>query len=334
MGSLYIRQIVKVFWAGFFATACLVIAADSDKMQVRNDAQTGQWRITDSGKPVLCYNYQTNHPGDLLSKIHPDNLKYARSRSDYIHPLYGFDVEELTKDWPIDHPHHRGIYWAWPEVEYKGERGDLHALQKVFARPTGKCEGLDGPDFAQITAENLWHWEDREAIVREVAIIRAWHENESSRFIDLSFQITALKEGVTIARRETKLYGGLNVRLNSVKDQQIVFHTDPVGTLSRKAWADLFGTFEGGKKPTGLAIFQNPENPDYPGDWVKYPELNWFQPTFPAAETRYSLKTDKPLILKYRLWIHAGATDEKGLSNMWNRSLTLPGPHSLKITNP
>ena len=64
---------------------------------------------------------------------------YARARSDYIHPLFGLEGETLTKDWSTDHPHHRGIYWAWPEVDWRGQRGDLHALQHVFARPTGKC---------------------------------------------------------------------------------------------------------------------------------------------------------------------------------------------------
>jgi hypothetical protein len=27
--------------------------------------------------------------------------------------------EMLTRDWPEGgHPHHRAIFWAWPEVEY------------------------------------------------------------------------------------------------------------------------------------------------------------------------------------------------------------------------
>ena len=76
-----------------------------------------------------------------------------------IHPLYGPHGEILTDDWTPDHPHHRGIYWAWPEVDWQGKRGDLHALQHVFARPTGKIETQHGADFAQITAENVWRWE-------------------------------------------------------------------------------------------------------------------------------------------------------------------------------
>jgi hypothetical protein len=290
--------------------------ASAPIMGVQRDKVSGQFELSEAGKPVLRYNYQTNEPGALLAKVAPGNLKYARARSDYIHPLYGLDGTELTKDWSVDHPHHRGIYWAWPEVDYHGERGDLHALQRVFARPTGKCLGTDGPVCAVIDAENLWLWEDQVAIVRERALIRAWRAGPAGRFIDLEFHFTALKNDVALARRETDKYGGLNLRLSAVQEQQIVFHSDPAGTALRQAWADLSGVFPGGKL-SGLAVFQSPANADYPGDWIKYPELNWFQPTFPAAGTRYVLRKGQPLILRFRLLIHPGKAEDALLADSW-----------------
>ena len=86
----------------------------------------------------------------MLNEVAPANRIYARARSDYIHPLYGLNGEVLTRDWPVDHPHHRGIYWAWPEVDYGTNRGDLHALQKVFARPTGRVRLANGRRFAEV----------------------------------------------------------------------------------------------------------------------------------------------------------------------------------------
>jgi hypothetical protein len=288
------------------------------QMQVQRDAASGQYDLTDSAQRVLRYNYATIEPGDILDSLSPGNRIYARPRGNYLHPLYGPDGEVLTHDWSKDHPHHRGIYWAWPEVEWHGQRADLHALQKVFARPTSQLNTVEGPVFTQIDAENLWLWEDREPIVRERAIIRAWRAGPSGRWIDLDFRFTALKDGVTVARRDTKLYGGLNLRLAPVKDQQIVFFTDPATQSPRRAWAELSGVFPGGQGPVSLSVFQHPGNPDYPGDWVKYPEINWFQPTFPAAGTRCALKKDSPLRLRYRLWLHAGKADEKLLSQAWS----------------
>jgi len=286
-------------------------------MQAGRDLENGQIVLIEGNQVFLRYNYSMVEPGELSKQISPDNLKYARPRSNYIHPLYGLDGEELTRDWSLDHPHHRGIYWAWPEVQWGEEMGDLHALQQVFARPTGEPKLTSGDAFAQIEAENLWLWEDSIPIVREIAIIRAYGSTERGRFVDLLFQFTPLNEDVTVARRDTDKYGGLNIRLAPVKDQIITFHTDVEESNPRMAWAELSGLFEGGTSLSGLSILQNRANPDYPGDWVEYPDLNWFQPTFPASQTRYALRKGKPLVLRYRLWIHRGRADERTHAAIW-----------------
>ncbi|MGC8668299.1 MAG: DUF6807 family protein [Chthonomonadales bacterium] len=269
-------------------------------------APDGSVTVAENGVPVLRYNYHLILPKGILARVAPADRIYAQPRSDYIHPLFGLDGEELTKDFPLDHPHHRGIYWAWPETGYGKEMGDLHALQRVFARPTGHIRLNRGPDHGEILAENRWMWEDRTAIAREEVNIRVYRLQPEGRFVDLVLRILALQDGVTLARRHKDLYGGLNIRLNSVADQHIVFHTDPPGAASRAAWGFLWGTFAGGKRTTAVIVLQHPANPDYPGDWVQYPELNWFQPTFPAANTRFALSKSKPLELRYRIWVRPG----------------------------
>jgi hypothetical protein len=275
-------------------------------MATRQDPASGQFDLTETDRPVLRYNYQAVEPGAILNSIASGNRIYARPRSNYIHPLYGLSGEIMTKDWSVDHPHHRGIYWAWPEVDYHGERADLHALQRVFARPTGKCLATAGAVFAQVKAENLWQWDDREPIVREVAIVRAWRAAAQGRCVDLEFQFQALGDDVAIARRGASHYGGLNLRMAAVKNQQIIFRSDPAEAKPRMAWAELAGLFPAGSEPGALAVFEKQANPDYPGEWVKYPELNWFQPTFPASGRRHLLKKDQPLLLQFRLWIRPG----------------------------
>ena len=294
--------------------AVCAVAADQPQgaaravMRVFEDPHSGQIEVAEGKQPVLRYNYRTVEPPQgLLDKVHAGARKYARARSDYLHPLYGPDGEQLTADWSPDHPHHRGIYWAWPEVDYRGQRGDLHALQRVFARPTGKIELHGGADFALIEAENLWKWEDKTPIVREVAIIRTQRAGEHGWYVDLSLRFTALEHDVAIARRGTDKYGGLSIRLAPVAGHRVMLHTDPPDAAPRRNWADSVGVRPGGQGPVGLAVFQRSTNPGYPGQWIQYPQLPWFQPTFPAAGTRYVLKKDRPLVLKYRLWIRRGA---------------------------
>ena len=306
-------------------------------MQAKLDPASGQIDITDDGKPVLRYNYRTVEPGEVLEKVTPANRIYARARSDYIHPLYGPNGEVLTKDWSIDHPHHRGIYWAWPEVDFGTNRGDLHALQIVFARPTGKVRLQGRAEFAEIEAENQWMWEDRDPIVRERAIIRAYRATAQGRLVDLAFRFVALKDGVTIARRGTEHYGGLNVRMATPASQDISVHTDPSNAVPRRAWSDLSGVFGATGAPSGLTVLQYRRNPDYPGDWIQYPALSWCQPTFPAAGTRYPLPRGKPLDLHYRLLIHPGAKPGDDLAaKLWDayHSPAIPLPSFNNPTAP
>jgi hypothetical protein len=232
---------------------------------------------------------------------------YAVPRSDYIHPLYGLNGEMLTRDWPIGgHPHHRAIFWAWPEVDYGSQRGDIYALQRVFARPNGEINLVSGPVYAHISAENLWMWEDIEPIVREHADIRVYRAAKSSRIIDLTIQFDALKDSITIATRNTDSYGGLNLRMMTPEFQEISYFTGKEDAKPRRAWSEFNGIFDGAESKSGLMVLQHGNNPDYPGDWVEYPELAWVQPTFPAQGTRYPLSREKSLILRYRLIIHTG----------------------------
>lgn len=276
-------------------------------MRVIKNATSGQFDVFDGDQPVLRYNYQTVEPADqYLAQVHPNNRKYARPRSDYIHPLYGPDGEALTLDLARDHPHHRGIYWAWPEVQFNGRMHDLHALQGVFERPTGRIESRDGGEVAQIVAENQWLWEDKTPIVREIATIRAHRETAAGRYIDLKFEFTALVDGVTIARRGTSHYGGLNIRLSPVQELKLPHYTDPPDAMPRMAWSDSIGIRQGGNTPVGLAVFEKRTNPQYPGQYLEYPNLPWFGPTFPATGTRCALSKTQPLVLEYRLWIRRG----------------------------
>jgi hypothetical protein len=292
--------------------------AAAGAITVRKLGISGPLEIVDGGWPVLRYNYQTvSAPPEAKDRIREDTRKFAVPRSDYIHPLYGPHGEILTDDWVPDHPHHRGIYWAWPEVDWQGRRGDLHALQQVFAHPTGKIDIEQDPNFVQITAENEWRWDDGTPIVREQAIIRAYRQKKNGRAIDLCLRFTAVGADVQVARRGQAHYGGLNVRLAPAKQQEIATFTDPPGTTPRRAWADRSGVPQGGQAVVGLTILQNPLNPNYPGDWVQYPEISWVQPTFPAVGTRYTMTKDRPLELRYRLWIHEAKLGPEALSDLW-----------------
>ena len=277
---------------------------------VVEEPATGRYTVTEQGRPVLTYNFASVPVPAGVSG------KYAVARSDYVHPLYGPSGEILTQDFSPDHPHHRGLYWAWPEVTWKGETRDLHALQGVFARPVRivRKEAADGG--AVLEAENLWRWGDEQPIVREWATVSVLPEKDRRRAIDFAFRFQPLVEGVTLARRGQAHYGGFNVRLSARANQKITTHTR-TNAAPCEAWACLAGVPPQGQQPVSVVLLQSPANPDYPGDWIQYPNLNWLQPTFPSKGTAYRLSPDKPLVLRYRLVILSGEADDATLQNLW-----------------
>jgi hypothetical protein len=282
-----------------------------EAMSIRRAEKDQHLEIFDGDKCVLRYNFR-NVPVPKTAKG-----KYAVARSDYIHPLYGPAGEVLTTDYSPDHPHHRGLYWAWPEVYYKSQKRDLHALQGVFARPDKIVLAAVSRGSARIVAKSKWVW-DKEEIVAETAIITAHPADaDGRRIIELKFEFTALVDGVSLARRGQKAYGGLNLRFSPRKDQEITRHTDPEGKRPRRAWAQIVGVPPKGKKPVAVGIFQHVENPHAPGDWVQYPNLNWLQPTFPSKGVKYELKKGKRLVLRYGLCIQNGKMTDKQLAEQW-----------------
>ena len=348
------KYIMKTnFFSGIALLVLFLIFSCSEKppVMIAEALPNGQYIIRELDKPVLQYNYKTVYEQDVVRPASQKDLKieyhpvggiyldeyyksnpavdqagratsaiYASPRSDYIHPLYGLNGEMLTNDWPDGgHPHHRGIFFGWPEVEYGSKRADIYALQRVFARPTGHITCKNGRDFAEIEAENRWMWEEKEAIVHAMTTIRAYRASSGERIIDLTLVLNALKDSITIATRFTNSYGGLNVRMATPNNQDISSFSDTKNASPQRSWANFNGIFEGNTRPSGMTILQHKDNPEYPGVWMDYPNLSWIQPTFPTPNTRYALNQNKPLTLCFRLIVHQGAKpDEVVLSKQWD----------------
>ena len=312
------RNLLKLFVLPFVFNIGLLYA----ELTVRTDSETGQWLVTENGTPVVQYNYLTIPlPEGYMEKLEHGQI-YAVPRSDYIHPLFDLDGQQVTLDWAMDHAHHRGIYWAWPEVGYKGELADLHALQQVFARPNGNIESDVKDGNLVIQAESLWKWNDEEPIVHETAVITTHPLSRDGRKIDLEFRFRGLVEEVTLARRGTEFYGGLNIRMALLDGFQSGAYREEINSSQTPAtW--VFGTWkDAAGKTMELTVFEKADNPDYPGDFIEYPDIQWFQTTFPKKGTRYSLKKDETLVLRFQLWLHEATFDDAAKIEAWKEYQT------------
>ena len=272
--------------------------------------------IVQDDRPVLRYNYGSVPVPEGTHKHFAEGESYERG--DYISPVFGPSGEMITEDYPDDHPHHRGVWWSWPVTRWRDQVADIWAVVGVHARPGDKKPRLAaGPVMAVIEAENLWKWEDADAIVRENVLIRAFRADRNGRYVDVEVCLTGLAEGVAIGGRPKAGYGGFAIRAQPGEEQKIVRHTDPEDSRPRRAWLDYSAVFPGGKGRTGITLLEHLTNPDYPSELQEYAGINCVMSAFPGAR-EVALPKGETVVLKYRIWIHPGTGDEKTLGLVWD----------------
>ncbi len=271
--------------------------------------------LHEGDRAVLVYNHGLmKHPGAAE--------KYRKyDRSNYFHPVHGLDGEVLTADFEKkDHPHHRGVFWAWPYL-YVGEDKKTNYESWVPARFRHQFERWScrhaGAAAAALGVETAWHAGAKE-VVREKLLVTVYRADPAGRAIDFDFTWTAGKEPVTIKGRPGAAYGGFTFRFTRPKDGVI---TAPTGRTTkdlqraRLPWTDMAGVFGKAGKPSGAAVFIHPEHPDYPPMWL----TRHYGPLcvcWPGTKP-FTLEPGKPLRARYRVWVHRGRPEAEAIQQAY-----------------
>lgn len=260
--------------------------------------------LYEGGKPVLFYQVQP--------KSSTDGILY----NNYIHPLYGLNGEILTEEFPIDHPYHRGIYWAWHQI-YAGEAsiGDSWVMKDVrFEVKTAKAEIRKGT--ARILLEADWissGFRNGETFLIEQTSITVLPVKNGKRIIDVSIELKPLFAGLSIGGSEDveKGYGGFCARLVTPADLTFTSVNGPViptnAQVSAGHWMDFTGTFSMAES-SGITIFSHPSNPGSSTGWILRQKESMQNAVFPGSQ-RFSLSMKKVTRLHYRMLIHQGKAE-------------------------
>ncbi|HLA39373.1 MAG TPA: DUF6807 family protein, partial [Candidatus Glassbacteria bacterium] len=159
--------------------------------------------LVENGRPVLSYVY-----GMHLAEGAPED----RRRSSYIHPVYGPDGVLLSDDFPADHFHHRGIFWAWPQVLVEGQSYSLWDIRGIYQRFEKWLSRETGPVFAEVGVQNGWYAGERR-VVDEKVFFRVFTAGSDQRLIDFTLRWEATETPVTLlGSPDSKGYGGFSFR--------------------------------------------------------------------------------------------------------------------------
>jgi hypothetical protein len=276
----------------------LSAAATESRLVIVPDAEGFAFR--DGDRTVMYYRRDPKQQGEIR-------------RAHYLHPVTDLDGNVLTEEFPADHPHHQGVFWAWHQL-WVGQRlvADPWVARDFLVSVQDAKVTETGPLFATLRVKA--HWTSPtvvdaqgglQPIVAETTMIRLFASQADAQYVDLEIQLLAMQDNVRLGGDTERGYSGFTVRVRPPAQMRI---DDAQGRLSEdgvdrpSAWVDVSGRFGSGDQPSGIAILSHPTLPEFPPRWLlrHYGMQNVVYP----GRAPIPLSMVSPLVLRYRLLIH------------------------------
>jgi hypothetical protein len=279
-------------------------------------------------KSVLTYRTtKTDFPPDRT------DLKPIYQRGGYIHPVLSPSGKQVTDDYPVNHKHHHGIWFAWTHTEFEGRTPDFWNMGdgKGFVEFRSLDKTWSGPVHAGFISQHRQMDTTEKGVKPKTALLETWNvklyavgTNATQSYFLFDMEITD-----TCAHAAVKLpqyrYGGIGVRGNwawNGKDKLNFLNSEGVTDRSKGEegqtvgrWAHMGGVVDGGL--TGIAVLGHPDN-------VRAPQPQRIHPTEPFLNIApqqagdVEITPEKPLTLRYRFVVADGAPDKAELDRLWN----------------
>jgi hypothetical protein len=273
--------------------------------------QTEGWLVREGDRDVLFYQRAAKSRDGEFTRAH------------YVHPLYSLDGQVLTEDFPQDHLHHRGVFWAWHQL-LVGEQpiGDGWACRDMVWNVAHVEPVTDAESSVALRTHVVWKSPQRtnaagtpKPLVQERTTIRVHAADHDARKIDFEIQLLAAEENLRLGGSDDeKGYGGFSVR---VRLPEGVRFTGAGGTVEPQltavdtgAWLDVSAPYDQDGALSGVTILPHPSSPGFPQPWILRRERSMQNAVWPGREP-VQLSTESPVILRYRLVLHRGGADRE-----------------------
>lgn len=295
----------------------LLIYLSAILLLVSCNQKSDQWVIKEDDNGLL---FLQGTDSVLYYQRATKSLQGEYPRANYIHPLYSLDNTRISEDFPEDHLHHRGIFWAWHQ-NYVGDQsvGDAWALEN-FSWEVTDLQTERTAEACILRTEVYWKsplWRNAEGeqqpFVEESALIKIHPAQANYRMIDFEIELKSLVDNFYIGGSEdAKGYSGFSWRLPLPEgvDFQGVNGTVKPQTLALEAgpYMDISGNLDGLPGREGVVVIDDPSNPNYPNPWILRTSRSMQNVAFPGRE-KFLITKEKPLVLKYRMIVYKNAFD-------------------------
>lgn len=251
------------------------------------------------GAPILRYNYGTQLPPGV-----PED----RARCCYVYPLWTPRGVSLLDDFPKDHYHHRGLFWAWPDVRVGSATYDgwlLRGLRTVNKHLDSEVRA--GGRIATLNVRNEW-LAGGKTIATAVERYTIHASKGSGTTLEVALTLTATDAPVTLrgSHESGKSYGGLSLRF--APRSETVIRTDKGVSendedLTTHPWAELEGTYDGRK--AALRVRNDARNDGGSPQWCLR-HYGFVGAAFPGKtkdRDSFTLEPGSPLTLRYSILV-------------------------------
>lgn len=271
--------------------------------------------------------FTENKENVLFYQIQPKNIDGKFERCNYIHPLWGVKGTVLTEDFPADHLHHRGVFWAWHQVWIGDQRiGDPWEIVD-FEQEVTEVEFMAQKNGTGLLKTEV-DWKSKKwkkqgvkvPYLKENTTITIHPKSDNYRKIDFEIQLLALEENLTIGgSKDVKGYSGFSIRMvlpNDVLFTGIEGDVEPKNTAVKSAgYINISGSVLDNKEHGGVVIVDNSANPEYPQKWILRKQRSMQNAAYPGNKV-VQVSTTEPLVLKYSLLVYSGKLSNKKIQRI------------------
>ncbi|MFM7182490.1 MAG: PmoA family protein [Verrucomicrobiales bacterium] len=275
-----------------------------------------------SGRELFLYQAKTNPA--------PEGTSPLFARSAFIHPLTTPAGHILTGTRPSDHIHHMGLWHAWTQTNFRGEKVDFWNIKEGqgtvrFASYDWRHRGRAWSGFSAKQEHIAWPGQARETrVLDESLVVRAW---TTAKALVLDYNFT--QKNVSDAPLELTAYrygGGLGFRGRPEWRLETSDYLTSEGKTrenahqSRARWLGASGT-TGDATKGSVVLLSHPENTDSPQrirTWGKEHEGAIFMNFVPTQEKASSIAPGASITLRYRVITMDGGLDKTVIEAIWD----------------
>ena len=258
----------------------------------------------------------------------PD-IKEVFRRGGYVYPVLTPSGKLICDDFPPQHLHHHGLWWAWTKTEFEGRHPDFWNMgdNKGLVEFVALDDVWEKDGFAGLKARH--RFVDLLATPPKAALLETWEiragtGGEKPLHYVLDFTSTQTCAGESPLKLPGYHYGGIGFRGHRSWDGAAncgFLTSDGIsdrlrGNGSRAKWLWSGGTVDG--TLAGITILCHPQNFRFPQPLRLHP-TEPFVCFAPQAAGEMEIKPGTPYVSRYRMIIADGKPSAEDADDWWKQ---------------